>query len=546
MAGTERQPSIILIYQQHVMSAVKGFAQVIIVLTTVSAAVMELVDTSIVNVALSQMAGSLGVTIEDISWVITSYAIANVIIIPMTGFLGEYFGRKNYYVFSMILFTVASWLCGTSTGLWELVFWRFVQGIGGGALLSTSQAILFDAFEPKDRPIASGLFGMGIILGPTLGPTVGGYILDNAEWPLIFTVNIPIGIVATIMSILFVERKEGEGKKKEGFVIDYPGIALLAVGIGSMQYVLERGETEDWFASDNIRILAVAAAVGVVGFIWRELTTPHPAVNLKVMGNRTLALTTVFTFVVGLGLFTSVYVYPILAQRVLGLTPLETGLGLLPATAVGVFMMPIIGRRMASGTSPIPFVVMGFILFIIFGWMSAGVNAQADRWDFFIPLALRAVGISMVQLPLINQAVAGLQPKDYPSGIALNNMIRQIGGAFGIAISNNYMAQRFAQHKSDLVANTVPGNPAFDERLNTMVQGMISRTGASLSDATAMAYKQLNYMVEKQAYLLTYLDTFRLIAVFFICVFPLVLFIRVRKKTQPPSAAAKAAMEEAH
>ncbi|MBP6827522.1 MAG: DHA2 family efflux MFS transporter permease subunit [Saprospiraceae bacterium] len=526
------------------MAALKGFAQTIIVITTVSAAIMELVDISIVNVALSQMAGSLGVTIEDISWVITSYAIANVIVIPMTGFLGEYFGRKNYYVFSMILFTLASWLCGTSTGLWELVFWRFVQGLGGGALLSTSQAILFDAFEPKDRPVASGLFGMGVILGPTLGPTVGGYILDNAEWPLIFTVNIPLGIVATILSVIFIERKEGEGKKKEGFVVDYAGIALLAVGIGSMQYVLERGESEDWFQSENIRILAVAAFVGVVGFIWRELTTPHPAVNLKVMGNRTLALTTVFTFVVGIGLFTSVYVYPILAQRVLGFSPLETGLSLLPATAVGVIMMPIIGRRMASGVSPVPFVITGFILFIIFGWTCAEVNAQAGKWDFFLPLALRAVGISLVQLPLINQAVAGLQPKDYPSGIALNNMIRQIGGAFGIAISNNYMAQRFAQHKTDLIVHTVPGNPAFDERLNTMIQGIVSRTGATIADATSMALKQLNFVVEKQAYLLTYLDTFRLIAVFFIVVFPLVFFIKVKKKA--PSAAAQAAMEDAH
>ena len=522
------------------------FARFIIVLTTVSAAVMELVDTSIVNVALSQMAGSLGVTIEDVSWVITSYAIANVIIIPMTGFLGAYFGRKNYYVFSMVLFTLASWMCGSSTGLWELVFWRFIQGIGGGALLSTSQSILFDAFEPKDRPMASGLFGMGIVLGPTLGPTIGGYILESAEWPLIFTVNIPIGIVATILSVIFVEKKPGEGGQKQGFVIDYTGIILLAVGIGSLQYVLERGEAEDWFASEYIRILSVTALIGVVGFIWRQLTTPHPVVNLRVMGNRTLALTTIFTFVIGIGLFTSVFVYPILAQRVLGLTPLETGLSLLPATAVGVVMMPIIGRNMAKGTSPVPFVVVGFILFIVFGWMSAGVNAQAGKWDFFWPLALRAVGISMVQLPLINQAVAGLQPKDYPSGIALNNMIRQLGGAFGIAIANNYMARQFAQHKTDLVANTLPGNPAFDERLNAMVQSIISRTGAAVSDATAMAYKQLNFAVEKQAYLLTYLDTFRLVSMFFIIVFPLIFFIKIKKKQEPPSAAAKAAMEEAH
>jgi DHA2 family multidrug resistance protein len=227
------------------------------------------------------------------------------------------------------------------------------------------------------------------------------------------------------------------------------------------------------------------------------------------------------------------------------MTPLETGLSLLPATALGVLMMPIIGRQMSKGVSPIPFVVVGFILFILFGWWSSGVNAQAGKWDFFWPLALRAVGISMVQLPLINQAVAGLQPKDYPTGIALNNMIRQLGGAFGIAISNNYMARQFAQHKSDLVLNTVPGNPAFDERVSAMVQGIISKTGVTLSEATTMAYKQLNFALEKQAYLLTYLDTFRLISFFFILVFPLIFFIKIKKKG-PPNEAAKAAMEDAH
>jgi DHA2 family multidrug resistance protein len=426
-----------------------------------------------------------------------------------------------------------------------LVFWRFIQGIGGGALLSTSQGILFDAFEPKDRPMASGLFGMGIVLGPTLGPTIGGYILNSAEWPLIFTVNIPIGIVATILSILFVEKKEGEGTIKKGFVIDYLGIGLLAVGIGSMQYVLERGESEDWFASSSIQVLSITAVFGIAGFIWRQLVIPNPIVNLRVMSNRTLALTTIFTFVIGLGLFTSVFVYPVLAQRVLGMTPLETGLSLLPATAIGVIMMPIIGRRMAAGASPVPFVVVGFILFIVFGWLSGGVNAEAGKWDFFWPLAFRALGISMVQLPLINQAVAGLQPKDYPTGIALNNMIRQIGGAFGIALANNYIARQFAQHKADLVLNTVPGNPAFDERLNTMVQGMMNRTGAAFNDATLMAYKQLNFAIEKQAYLLTYLDTFRLVSMFFILVFPLVFFIRIKKRgVQSP--AARASMEEAH
>src|SRR6476469_2650639 len=207
--------------------AAKGFAKFIIVLTTVSAAVMELIDTSIVNVALNQIAGSMGVTIEDISWVITSYAIANVIIIPLTGFLAEYFGREKYYVASMILFTVASYLCAQSGSLVEIVIWRFVQGIGGGALLSTSQSILFDAFEPKDRPIASGLFGMGLVLGPTLGPTLGGYIIEHYNWPLIFMINVPIGIVAALLAYTFIDKKEGEGSNKKSIYIDYPGIALL-------------------------------------------------------------------------------------------------------------------------------------------------------------------------------------------------------------------------------------------------------------------------------------------------------------------------------
>src|SRR5580693_3081162 len=199
-----------------------GFARTIIVITTISAAIMELIDTSIVNVALNDMSGSLGVSIEDISWVITAYAIANVIIIPLTGFFAEYFGRKNYYIASMIIFTIASYMCGQSTSLVEIIVWRFIQGVGGGALLSTSQAILFDAFEVKDRPIASGLFGMGLVLGPTLGPTIGGFIIEHYNWPLIFMINIPIGLVATLLAFTFVEKKKGEGEHKKSIYIDYP------------------------------------------------------------------------------------------------------------------------------------------------------------------------------------------------------------------------------------------------------------------------------------------------------------------------------------
>lgn len=510
---------------------------------------MELIDTSIVNVGLSEMAGSLGVNIEDISWVITSYAIANVIIIPMTGFLAEYFGRKNYYIASMIIFTVASYMCGQSTDLVELIIWRFVQGVGGGALLSTSQAILFDAFTPEERPMASGLFGMGLILGPTLGPTVGGYLIEHFSWPWMFLVNIPVGIIATFLAYTFIDKKEGEGKKKAGIKIDYIGIALLMLGIGTLQFVLERGEAEDWFSSDAIKICAVLAVIGIIGFIVYELRIPNPVVNLRVMKHRSYAFTTLFTFVAGLGLFTSVFVYPVLAQRVLGFTAYETGLSLLPPTLAGVVMMPVIGKMMSRGVSPIPFIVVGFILFAIYSWMSADISPDVGRWAFFLPLLIRAFGISMSQLPLINQAVAGLQPREYAAGISLNNMIRQIGGAFGIAMANNFISQRYAQHRVDLVANTYDGAPAMTERMNAIAQSMIAKTGDA-STATAKAYAMVSGAVDKQAYYLAYLDTFRLIGIFFIIVLPLVVFLRKKKTTSPPAPvdakAVKEALEAAH
>lgn len=525
--------------------AAKGLARAMIVITTISAAVMELLDTTIVNVALNQMAGSLGATIEDVAWVVTSYAIANVIIIPMTGFLGDYFGRKTYYLGSILLFGVSSYFCGASHGLWELVFWRFIQGVGGGALLSTSQAILFDAFEPKDRPIASGIFGMGIILGPTLGPALGGYIVEHFTWQDIFFVNIPICIAATILTILYIERKEGEGQKKSQIVIDYPGIFLLTLGIGSLQYVLEKGESDDWFESRTIVILSLSAAVGLVGFVWRELTTEHPVVDLKIFRYKVFGLSTIFTFVAGLGLFTSVFVYPVMVQRINGFTPLETGLSLIAPTMLGVVLFPVIGRRMAAGDSPLPYMAIGILIFVFFGFYSGTATPEMGKWDFFPMQVCRVLGVAMLQMPLINQAVAGLQQREYPAGIALTNMIRQLGGAFGIALANNYVTNAAAQHRSDLMANMSMDNPLFVQRLNGSIANFASKTGDYFG-ATKMAYAQLEGLVAKQAYYLAYLDTYRVVSLFFVAIFPLLLLLRTKKKTKEEIAAAAKAAADSH
>jgi DHA2 family multidrug resistance protein len=385
---------------------------------------------------------------------------------------------------------------------------------------------------------------MGIVLGPTLGPTLGGYLIENYSWPLIFMVNIPVGIVATILSITFIEKKEGEGKKKKEMHIDYTGIILLALGIGCLQFVLERGETEDWFSSNYSRVASVIATIGIVSFIIYELNIQSPAVNLRLLGNRNLAFTTIFTFIVGLGLFTSVFVYPVLAQRVLGFTAYETGVALLPPTLFTVLLLPIVGKLMSKGASPLPFVIAGFVLFASFCFTAAGISPDVGKWDFFLPISLRALGMGMVQLPLINQAVAGLELKDYASGISLNNMVRQLGGASGIALANNYVAHRYAQHRSDLVSHLPNGSPQLMERINAVSQYITTKTGDVVSIANAKAVGLINASVDRQAYYLSYLDTFRLIGLFFIVSLPLVVFLRTKKKSSPEMAMKAAA--EAH
>ena len=506
-----------------------GIKRAMIVFTTISAAIMELIDTSIVNVALSQISGNLGATIEDTSWVVTAYAIANVIIIPMTGFLQRFFGRKNYYLTSIVIFTIASYMCGNANNLWFLVGWRFIQGVGGGALLSTSQGILFDAFEPKKRAMASGIFGMGIVLGPTIGPTLGGLIVDNYSWPLIFDINIPFGILAALLTITFIDRKEDElNINRSAIKIDYFGIAMLVLGVGSLQYVLEKGQADDWFEDTNIRILTFTAIAGLGTFIWRQLHVAVPIINLKVLKNSNLVASNVLTFVCGFGLFGSVFIFPVLVQRVMGYTPTEAGFSIVPGTIVGLFLMPIIGKTLGSGTPPIVYVIIGFISFIIHGYTSSLATAEASRLWFAIPQVFRGIGTACLTVPLINQAVVGLAPKDLPSGIALTNMLRQLGGAFGIAMMNTFVTQRFAIHKTDLLTNTAANDPEMMQRFSGSVQLFLSK-GFNLIDAQQAAYRAIDGAISKQAYLLSYLDSFLLISLFFIATIPFLFMLRTQK-----------------
>lgn len=498
----------------------------ILLITVIAAAVMELIDISIVNVALSHMSGNLGATLEDTSWVITAYAIANVIIIPLTSFLAAKLGRRNYYIGSVLAFTFFSFMCGQAGNIWELVAFRFLQGIGGGALLSVSQAIVFELFPPEKRNVASAIFGVGVFVGPTIGPTLGGFITEYYSWPWIFFINIPIGI--TVAALCYALLKEPAVKQTAG-KIDWAGIFLLAVGVGSLQTVLERGETEDWFSARYIVVLAITAVTGIAGFIWWELKAKNPAVNLRVLQSKNLSIAAILTFVSGVGLFTSVFLTPVFAQRLLNFTPTQTGLLLLPGALLAIGGLVISARLLQRGISPLFMIVTGMCLFMLFSWQMSNLNLDAGNTDITVPLLWRALGLAIVTVPLTSLGVSSLEPKDIPQGAALNNMMRQLGGSFGLAMVNTWLTNRNANHRSDLVSHITPDNPLAVSRLAGYTNYFISR-GATAAEAKKEALGLLDKVVTRQSTLLSFSDAYLLIGAVFLVALPLLLLAANKKK----------------
>lgn len=514
-----------------------GYRKLIITLTVIAAAVIELIDTSIVNVAISHMSGSLGATLEDVAWVVTAYAIANVIVIPMTGFLAARLGRRRYYIGSILLFTAASALCGQATNIWELVAFRFVQGIGGGALLSTSQTILFETFTVQQRGLASAIFGLGVFVGPTVGPTVGGWIIDNYSWPWIFYINVPIGIAAALSSYAFVTEPAGS---RHAAKIDWTGIGLLVAGLGALQTVLERGESDDWFSARYIVVLTIVAALCLTGFIVWELTVEHPVVDLRVLKSRPLAVASAMTFVQGFVLFATVFLVPLFTQRLLGFTAMETGMLFLPGAAIAFVVLPLMGQMLNRGVPPQLMVVAGFISLGWFACLLARNDFSTGADDFFWPIILRVVGLGLIIVPLTQLAVSGLKGPAIAQGVALNNMMRQLGGSFGIALINTYISHRVGLHRTDLVAHLSAGDSATQARLTGIVQNLIAH-GVSLFDAPRRALGVLELTISRQATLLSYLDAFFLVAVCCAVCIPLVLL--ARGSPSADGAAARAALE---
>lgn len=506
-----------------------GSRRVIITITAILCALLEIVDTTIVNVSLHDMQGNLGATTTEVGWVITAYAIGNVIIVPMTSFLAAQFGRRNYFAASIILFTVCSFLCGNATGIWELVAFRFLQGLGGGALLVTSQTIITESYPPEKRGMAQAIYGMGVIVGPTLGPPLGGYITDMAGWPYIFYINIPLGIIAALLTLQFV-RSPKYAEKSSTKDIDWAGIGLLAIFVGSLQYILEKGHDDDWFASSNIIFFTVTAVLGGFFFIWRELTFRNPVVQLRVLKNRNLSIGTILSFIMGFGLYGSTFIIPLYTQQILGWSATQAGMLMVPAALTTAFLMPFMGKMLQGGARPNILISLGMLIFFFFCfWGYKILTPDTSKDAFFWMLIMRGIAMALLFIPITMMSLSTLKGRQIGDGAAFTGMMRQLGGSFGIALITTFMAQQMMVHRSDLVAKMDVNNPAVMAKVNAIQQGFIAK-GKTPEVALQTAYKLMDGGVMKQAAVLSYMDVFLYIGLLFLICIPFIMMVKGNKK----------------
>ena len=508
----------------------------IILLGLITAAIMEVLDTTIINVALPQMAGNLGATQEEIGWVSTGYILSNVVFLPMTAFFAERFGRQRYLTFSIILFIVSSFFCGTSNSLIELVFWRVLQGAGGAALLSTAQATIRQIFPAEQQGMVQAIFLLGIIVAPTLGPTLGGWITDNYQWHWCFFINIPIGVASTFLVSTFL--KDPPGSTRQARPVDWAGIALLAAGLAALQYVLEEGNSEDWFESTTIVRLAVVAAVCLIGMLWWELTprNRHPVVNFRVLHNRDLAAS-IFLFVaLGFALYGGTFIFPLFTQSILRFTPTETGLALLPG-GLATACTALICGALLNGPRPKAdarvLIGIGVCLLLWAMWDLGHLSVDAGEGDVRWALLIRGAGLGMLFTPINNVAYASLKPSEAQQAAGLINLSRQLGGSFGIALLASYVTTHTQIHRADLVSNVYPGNPLVQQRLQAFTANLMAH-GYSLDAARQGAYAILDQQVTRQSAMLSYNDAWMLLLLTFLAVSPAILLLRRPKGRAAP------------
>jgi DHA2 family multidrug resistance protein len=504
----------------------------------ITAAVMEVLDTTIINVALPQMAGNLGATQEEIGWVSTGYILSNVIFLPMTAFFAARFGRRNYLSFSIVLFVVSSFFCGTSHSLAELVIWRILQGAGGAALLSTAQATLRQIFPREEQGMVQAVFMLGIIVAPTLGPTLGGWITDNYTRNWCFFINIPVGAAALFLVSTFLHDPPNLARVRTP--VDWLGIILLTAGVGSLQYVLEEGNSKDWFADAFILRLAILSAVCILALLWWELSkrNEHPVIDLRVLHNRTLAAS-IFLFVaLGFGLYGGVILFPMFAQGILRFTPTETGLAMLPG-GIATGISALICGRLLNGHKPLVdprlLIALGVFLFVVSMWKMGHLTTVAGEIDVRNALLVRGFGLGMLFTPINNVAYASLEPHEAQQAAGLINLSRQLGGSFGIAVLLNYVTKHTEYHRADLVSNVLAGNILTDQRVQGLTRAFTAK-GMSMMEAQRAALKALDAQVMQQSSMLSFNDSWLFILLVFTIVSPAILLLGKPRHSGPAAA----------
>ncbi len=502
-------------------AAEQGWLKWAIVLTAAFAAILEVVDVSIVNVALPDMQGNLNATLSEIGWVSTAYSIANVIILPLSAWIGLRYGKKRYFIFSLITFTLASVLCGFATNLSMLIIGRTLQGLGGGGLLAKAQALMFETVPREDQAKASTIFTLGVISGPAIGPALGGYLTDAYNWRWIFFINVPLGIFAVIMAITFLPPDENDTRASGS--IDWMGILFLALGLGAFQTVLEQGQQEDWFSSTFIQRMSLLSIAGLALFIWQELRVPHPAVDLRVLRYRSLAAGSVLSLAVGMGLYGTVFVIPVFAQTILQFTATKTGLMLVPgaiASTVATLLLVPLSKKM----SPRILITCGALMTIGVMMAFTDINPDTGADQLYWPLIWRGFSTVMMFLPLSIATLGSLPKADIAAGSGFFSLTRQLGGSIGIAAITALVAHQEFIHRSQLVYNISDQNPAYQERLGANTSFFEHFSGDPIV-VQNQALMMLDRAVNLQAALLAYRDVFYFVALIFILALPLILFL---------------------
>ena len=499
----------------------------IVAIAVMFATFMEVLDTTVVNVSLPHIAGNLSATVDEATWVLTSYLVANAIVLPITGWMANYFGRKRLLMMSVTGFTTASFLCGLAPSLPLLILFRVLQGAAGGALQPLSQAVLLEGFPPEGRGKAMAFWGLGIVVAPILGPVLGGWLTDAYSWRWVFYINIPVGIASIVMTKLFVF--DPPYIRRSSSRVDYWGLGMLVVGIGALQVVLDKGQQEDWLSSHWIASLLVLSVVTLTVFIAYELRIEHPIVNLRVFKERTYAAGVFLMTCVGFVLYGSLVLLPIWMQTLLGYPALQAGIALAPRGVGSFLTMPFVGVVIPK-TDARKLLGLGIVISALTMFAFSRLSLNAGYWDFFWPQFVQGISLAFLFVPLTTVTMGPIRKEEMGNATSLFNLLRNLGGSFGIAVSTTLTARYAQVHTAVLGAHVTPYNSQSYALLHGLRSNLESQ-GVDRLTATRQSYAAVFGMVERQAAILSFLDVFRLLGVIFLVALPLVLLMK-----KPPSA----------